>query len=260
MTDERDVKKRTIRSARRQAILRRCGLLLLLFAALFAATLLGQPRWLFVLANRLFPSALYAVQQGPDQLKAIALTIDDGPSPATVAILAALDRHDAQATFFNISDNLSGHESIVQQAINSGHELGNHLTADEPSIRLDIDDFEAALLTAEAAFLPYLPQDSQLRWLRPGMGVYNTEMVEVAQRHGYQIVLGSTFPYDTHIHSSRFAGEFILRTVQPGDIVVLHDGEERGIRTARTLAIVLPELQERGYKVTTLSDLVKSER
>ena len=88
------------------------------------------------------------------------------------------------------------------------------------------------------------------------MGFYNTGMVEVAERHGYQLVLGSTFPYDTHIHSSRFASEFILRTVQPGDIIVLHDGEERGLRTAKTLATVLPELQKRGYKVTTLSELM----
>ena len=248
------VKKLMNQVSRKQAIFRRyfplVGLLL------FAATLLSQPRWLFVIASRLFPGALYAVERGEHHPKAIALTIDDGPSPATAKILSTLARHNAQATFFNISNNLSGHESIVQQSIDSGHELGNHLTVDEPSIRLDSQAFEAALLTAEAAFLPYLPSDSQLKWLRPGMGFYTTKMVEVAQRYGYQLVLGSTFPYDTHIHSSRFAGEFILRTVQPGDIVVLHDGEKRGIRTAKTLEIILPELQKRGYKVTTLSDLV----
>ncbi|EDX86040.1 Polysaccharide deacetylase domain protein [Synechococcus sp. PCC 7335] len=229
----------------------------ILSLVIFAAILLSQPRWLFTLANRLFPGALYAVQQDEGHLKAIALTIDDGPSPATADILSVLDRYDVQATFFNISSHLPRHESIVQQTVNSGHELGNHLTVDKPSIRLSIADFETVLLTSEAALLSYLPPNSQLKWLRPGMGFYNARMVEVAQRHGYQVVLGSTFPYDTHIHSSRFASEFILRTVQSGDIVVLHDGEKRGIRTAKTLEIILPELQKRGYQVTTLSNLTE---
>lgn len=230
--------------------------LLFIFPVALVAILLSQPRWLFTFAARLFPGALYATQRDKASIKAIALTIDDGPSPATADILSVLNRYDAQATFFTISSHIPGHESIVQQTVDSGHELGNHLTADEPSIRLSTIDFEAALLTSEAILLSYLPPNSQLTWLRPGMGFYNAKMVEVAQHHGYQVVLGSTFPYDTHIHSSRFAGEFILRTVQSGDIVVLHDGEERGIRTVETLEIILPELQKRGYRVTTLSDLV----
>ncbi len=227
---------------------------LLLFLSFLATTLL-QPRWLFALAARLFPGALYAVPRSAELPKAIALTIDDGPGPATAEILTVLDRYGAKATFFNISGNLPGQESTVQRAVRSDHELGNHLTADEPSIRLGADAFETDLLTAEAALLRYLPQDEKLKWLRPGMGFYNAKMVDIAQRHGYQLVLGSTFPYDTHIHSSRFASEFILRTVRSGDVVVLHDGEKRGRRTVQTLEIILPELRDRGYQITTLSNL-----
>ncbi len=231
------------------------SLISLLFLSLFTATLLSQPRWLFTLTDRLFPGALYAVPRSAKLHKAIALTIDDGPSPATADILAMLDRYEAKATFFNISGNLPGHESTVRQAVQSGHELGNHLTADKPSIRLGADAFETELLTAEAALLFYLPQGETMKWLRPGMGFYSAQMVEIARRHGYQLVLGSTFPYDTHILSSRFASEFVLRTVRSGDIVVLHDGENRGRRTVETLEIILPELRDRGYQVTTLSEL-----
>ena len=227
----------------------------LLFLILLTILLLGQPRWLFALASRLFPGALYAVPRSDPLTKAIALTIDDGPSPATADILAVLERYDARATFFNISGNLPGYESTVQRTVASGHELGNHLTADEASIRLGIDNFEADLLAAEAALLPYLPQGTRLKWLRPGVGFYNADMVAVAQRHGYQLVLGSTFPYDTHIPSAQFASEFILRTVRSGNIVVLHDGKERGRRTVKTLEIILPELRKRGYQVTTLANL-----
>lgn len=245
------------------------GLLLILLVSLYG---LLQPRWLFTLAVYFKPGALYAVNlvdlpAAPDTIpelktsKLIALTIDDGPSPATAEILAVLDRYDAKATFFNISSHLPGHEAVVQQSVRAGHELGNHLTADEPSIRQPLAVFEADLLSAESALLPYLKGvGTGLHWLRPGMGFYSADMVEIAQRHGYQLVLGSVFPYDTHLPSARFASAFILATVQPGDIIVLHDGEatgeSRGDRTLTTLKKILPVLKSRGYRVTTVTELV----
>ena len=227
-------------------------------------TLLSQPRWLFALATNLFPGALYAVDlsdglfEGDAEIKKIALTIDDGPSPVTAEILAVLAQHNVKTTFFNISGNLDGHEAVVQQAVESGHELGNHLTTDYPSIRLSPEDFETNLITAQQALLPFVQSiktDATLQWLRPGMGFYSPEMVKTAKKHNYKLVLGSRFPYDTHIHSSRFASAFILSTVQPGDIVVLHDGETRGERTVATLKTILPRLQAQGYEITTISEL-----
>ncbi|MEO1620290.1 MAG: chitin deacetylase family protein [Cyanobacteria bacterium J06632_3] len=229
--------------------------------------LLTQPRWLFSLAAWLKPGALYAVSlptfseteyKAHPPEKIVALTIDDGPSSATADILETINRHGAKATFFNISGNLAGYEDIVQQAVASGHELGNHLTADEPSIRMSPTEFEADLLDAERSFLPLLPEGTSrpLRWLRPGMGFYSQAMVDIADKHGYQLVLGSNFPYDTHIPVPRFASTFISRTAQPGDIIVLHDGEERGPRAVETLEQLLPALQAKGYSVVTVSELV----
>ncbi|MEL6903516.1 MAG: chitin deacetylase family protein [Cyanobacteria bacterium J06606_4] len=226
--------------------------------------LLSQPRWIFSVAAQVWPGAYYAVDlpvsAKGDRPKVIALSIDDGPSSETARILDTLDRYDAKATFFNISGNLPTYEGTVRQAVATGHEFGNHLTADEPSIRLSAEAFEADLLAAEEAILPLLPGDasvesSGLVWLRPGMGFYNSQMVSTARSHGYQLVLGSVFPYDTHIPSVGFASAFILRTVEPGDIIVLHDGEGRGGRTVDTLERVLPVLRSRGYEVTTISGL-----
>ena len=244
------------------------------FATLFAH-LLAQPRWLFSLATQLKPGAHYAVKLSADKAhneqppyattaegipKVVALTIDDGPSEKTAEILAVLEAHKVKATFFNISGNLPGHEAAVRQAVASGHELANHLTADEASIRLTPDAFEADLLSAEAALEAFLPDGDTLRWLRPGMGFYNAEMVSTAERHGYQLVLGSRFPYDTHVHSPKFASAFVTRTLQPGDIIVLHDGEgegNRGQRTLQALEAILPVLQAKGYTVTTVSELME---
>ena len=228
-----------------------------LLPAIGAGTLLLQPRWFFTLAAQVKPGALYAVDLPDTAPKTVALTIDDGPSEDTLEILQTLDRYGAKATFFYISGNVAGHEKAIAQTIQSGHELGNHLTADEASAKLSLEDFEAELLEAEAVLSPYL-KNQQIQWLRPGMGWYNTDMVKIAEKHGYKVVLGSRFPYDTHIPSVRFASAFILNTVKSGDIIVLHDGRDgRSQRTISTLEKILPALAEKGYRVTTLTALAE---
>jgi peptidoglycan/xylan/chitin deacetylase (PgdA/CDA1 family) len=77
-------------------------------------------------------------------------------------------------------------------------------------------------------------------------------MVEAMSHKGYRCALGSVYPYDATIPSSKFAGRFVLRNVRPGAVIVLHDGGARGRRTVRTLRTVLPELRRRGYRVVTL--------
>jgi peptidoglycan/xylan/chitin deacetylase (PgdA/CDA1 family) len=214
------------------------------------AILWTAPQWLIQKVARWYPGCLYQV---PTEEPLVALTIDDGPDPAsTPSILTELRRQDARATFFLITDRLRGHEPLMRRLVGEGHELGNHFTQDRPSIRLSLSAFEADLLQAHRDLAPW----GHPLWARPGSGWYSQAMIGVLQRHGYRCVLGSVYPFDAAIPSVAWATRYILRNVRPGAIVVLHDGGSRGRRTARVLAGVLPELRRRGYRVVALSELV----
>ncbi|MBW4619942.1 MAG: polysaccharide deacetylase family protein [Cyanosarcina radialis HA8281-LM2] len=220
------------------------------FLLLVIATLFFQPRWLLRTVSTIAPGVTYFAET---DRPIIALTIDDGPDPVTTPkILAILSRYRSRATFFLISSRVSGNEKLVSQMVSAGHEIGNHLTQNEPSIELSPAAFEASLLEADAI----LSQFSSLRWLRPGGGWYNSTMVATARKHDYRVALGSIFPYDTNISSADFAAQFILSNARPGAIVVLHDYGDRGDRTAATLEAILPKLQSRGYQIVTLSELL----
>jgi peptidoglycan-N-acetylglucosamine deacetylase len=187
----------------------------------------------------------------------VALTIDDGPDARTTPrLLDLLAAHGARATFFLISERVAAGErtrAVVTALLAAGHEAGNHLTRDEPSIRLGPARFEAELLAADHALRA---AGAAPRWARPGSAWYTPAMVAAMRRHGYRCALGSVYPYDPAIPWPRYAAWFILRNVRPGAIIVLHDHGARGVRTARTLAAVLPELRRRGYRVVTLSELM----
>jgi peptidoglycan-N-acetylglucosamine deacetylase len=226
-------------------------LLILLSLAVLSliAVLFFQPRCLLSLATFIVPGVIYFAET---DRKLIALTIDDGPDTVTTPkILEALQRYRAHATFFIISNRVKGNEALIQKMISDGHELGNHLTEDKPSIQLSPQEFESELLEAHNI----LSKFSKLRWLRPASGWHNAAMVKAAHTHSYQIALGSIFPFDTHIASTWFSSKHILLNASPGSIIVLHDNDSRGQRTASTLEKVLPELSKRGYQIVTLSEL-----
>jgi len=212
--------------------------------------LLGPPLWLLDELPRRYPGCLYRVTT---RARLIALTVDDGPDAATTpAILAELRRYGARATFFLIGERVKDQPSLVHRMTAEGHELGNHLGRDRPSIRLGAGDFERDLAETGRLLRSY----GVVRWARPGGGWYSRKMIATMSRLGYRCVLGSVYPYDATVPSVPFARWFILRNVRPGAILVLHDGGARGHRTARILGEILPELARRGYRVVPLSELV----
>jgi peptidoglycan/xylan/chitin deacetylase (PgdA/CDA1 family) len=220
------------------------GLVLLIGAGLWTA-----PRWLVPRIAARSPGCLYSV---PTAQRTVALTFDDGPDRAhTREILDVLAANDTRATFFLISERVTGNEALVSAIVGEGHELGNHLTRDEPSIRLAPDAFEAAARDAGAVLARFAP----VRWLRPGSGWYDAAMLATIERLGYRCALGSVYPYDPHIRSARVASAYILANVRPGAVIVLHEGGARGPRTVETLRRVLPVLRARGYGVVTLSEV-----
>lgn len=80
------------------------------------------------------PECLFYVNTSAKQ---IALTIDDGPDRRTTPqILNLLRKHDAHATFFMISDRVTGNDSLLRQTLREGHEIGNHMTRNEASVSL----------------------------------------------------------------------------------------------------------------------------
>ena len=225
------------------------ALLIPLLLILFAMGMWLQPEWIIGKLRRTSPDVFYSADI---QEPYVALTIDDGPdSETTTQILNLLDQHGAKATFFLISEHIAGNEELVKRMVSGGHELGNHMTTDESSIQLPLDEFEEKLTEAGET----LSQFSKIRWFRPGSGWYNQDMLDLINKYNYQCVLGSVYPYDPQLGSAWFSIKYILWKVSPGDVIVLHDHHSRGRRTIEVLKVVLPELAVRGYELVTLSEL-----
>jgi peptidoglycan/xylan/chitin deacetylase (PgdA/CDA1 family) len=210
------------------------------------------PRWLVPLIARRSHGCLYSVAT---RERAVALTFDDGPDPVhTPEILGLLHTHGARATFFLISGRVRGNERLVEALVADRNEIGNHLTRDKPSYRLTNEEFSSAIREADAVLTSF----GTVRWLRPASGWYTPAMVAAIERQGHRCALGSVYPYDAQLSSAALSAAYIMSNVRPGSVIILHEGGDRGGRTVDVLRRVLPALEERGYRVVSLSELAGS--
>ncbi|CAI5471777.1 unnamed protein product [Closterium sp. Yama58-4] len=233
------------------------GALGLGFALFIAVGVLFQPRWIITWVRQNQPHVLFE-HVTKDRL--VALTIDDGPNGDTThELLDILKEHGCTATFFVIGSNIDRYPGIVDRMHAEGHEVGNHMTADEPSWRLSAHEFESSLLAVDAKLHRYFRRDpggNPVKWFRPGHGWYTKRMRQQAQRHGYNVALGSVFPMDPLFKdSSRPLAAYCLSKVYPGAIIILHDRPQQGTQTVEILRMMLPELRRQGYQVVSLSHL-----
>jgi peptidoglycan/xylan/chitin deacetylase (PgdA/CDA1 family) len=216
-----------------------------------------------------WPSVLWRINT---EQKVIALTIDDAPSEYTPEILDVLKENGATATFFVIGGQVSGRESTLHSIVVAGNELGNHAMHDEPSASLTDEQLKDQIKMVEAMIArtySSLDEPNDLtapnglethlkpappRYFRPGSGFFSTRMLRLARALGYRVVLGNVYPHDAQISSWRLNAAHILSMVQPGSVVICHDRRQW---TVPMLKKVLPELKKRGYRVVSITQLLK---
>lgn len=82
-------------------------------------------------------------------------------------------------------------------------------------------------------------------------------MLRISRRHGYRVVLGSVAPRDLAVRRLERELRFVLRRLQPGAIVVLHEGEDSRAPVVALTDLLLLELAKRGYRAVTVSQLLR---
>jgi peptidoglycan/xylan/chitin deacetylase (PgdA/CDA1 family) len=207
------------------------------------------------------PSAqLFApsVCRGPGRRRSIALTFDDGPSPATPELLDFLARQSVRATFFQCGRNVERHPEIARAALSAGHELGNH-TDSHPRLYLRSPRF----IDREFTRAQRIIQDATgatPRLLRAPYGLRWLGMRATQRKLNLLGVMWTVLGHDWEWPASRVADR-VLGKASPGAIVCLHDG--RSIRPEPDVSamlgavkLIVPVFKDQGYSFETVSDLL----
>jgi peptidoglycan-N-acetylglucosamine deacetylase len=189
--------------------------------------------------------------------RAIALSYDDGPSPEnTPELLEMLGAVGARATFFVVGSQAVRHPELLARIAGAGHEVGNHSYSHANPRDLDDEALRSEILRgAHAIAESGAPQTL----FRPPFGKRPQAAARICQDAGFSCVLWSVDSGDTMPFSAARIAREVVDRVEPGDIVLMHDGGERRQRTLDATRMILDELQNRGYRFVTVSELFGDE-
>jgi len=190
---------------------------------------------------------------------AVALTFDDGPDPRyTPAVLDALEKADASATFFVVGENAKRNPELIARMIAQGHEVAHH-TQTHP--RLDrispsrfASELDRGLHTLAAVGTP------RPKWYRPPRGYRDARLEAMAEERGLRVALWARCFEKGSYRSAREMAASMAAATRAGDIVLAHDGLGDRKMTVEALPLYLESMRTRGIEVVSLRDLDRRAR
>ncbi|WP_194920685.1 polysaccharide deacetylase family protein [Catenulispora rubra] len=178
--------------------------------------------------------------------KAIALTIDDGPSSKyTPQVLALLAQYKIAATFCMIGESADKHASLVAEVSAAGHLVANH-TWTHPNL--------SKMTTAQVTSEIERTNDAITRggakqpvlFRAPG-GNWSPTVFQVCTQLGLRPLDWSVDPRDWSRPGADHIVQNVLGHTKTGSIILEHDGGGDRSQTVAALQQFLPKLLEAGY-------------
>lgn len=188
-------------------------------------------------------------ENSSQERRQIALTFDDGPHPRyTKLLLDGLKERGVAATFFVVGKNISGNEELIARMEQEGHLIGNH-TYDHVKIS-DLSAEQACAQVERTSALVREITGKDTEFIRPPFGEWNKDM-----ECSFTMipVLWSVDPLDWTTENTALIRERILKDVQEGDIILMHDYYRSSVDAALD---VVDALLAQGYEFVTVDKLI----
>ena len=169
------------------------------------------------------PVATQFVPEGGE----VWLTIDDGPDPEDAPrLLDLLDAAGAKATFFVRGDRARAYPHLIAEIARRGHGLGNHTFGHPQATFWCAGPRRAAREIGACSDVLRELTGHAPRLFRAPVGHVNPFVVPAAQARGMRLIGWSARGFDGVTHRARpdVVVARILRDLQPGGIVLLHEG------------------------------------
>ncbi len=180
----------------------------------------------------------------------VALTFDDGPHGVhTNAVMDTLAAYGAKGTFFMLGSQAAAYPSLVQRARSLGFEVGSH-SYSHPNLK----NLSAAGIQKELNSTAKVIQNASgaaPTVFRPPYGNYNDTVRSAA---GVPVIIWNVDPQDWKSRNAEAVARHVLSYATDGDIILMHDIYGS---TAEAVKIIVPALLERGFRLVTVSELLR---
>ena len=193
-----------------------------------------------------------AYTHGPHHY-AVAIGFDDGPYPDTPAFVRMLAANHAAATFFMIGRQVaSTYRETMLRELREGDVLGDH-TFTHPDLTQSSEVRDQlqrtiSVIRAQTGYTPCV--------FRPPYGDFNSSVVRTAASLGLATVTWNVDPSDYTEPGTSAIEHRVLAQVQPGSIIISHDGGGPRGQTLAAYPRIISALRRRGYGIVTIPQLL----
>jgi peptidoglycan/xylan/chitin deacetylase (PgdA/CDA1 family) len=193
-----------------------------------------------------------AIRSGPHR-REVAIGFDDGPAPDTAAFVAMLERERVRATFFLVGEHVSGiYTGLLRRELRDGDVLGDH-SYTHPNLTL-VRGARGQLqktISVIRALTGYTPCV-----FRPPYGAYDTGLLRTARSLGLSTIMWNVDPTDWARPGVLAIERRVLGSVQPGSIIISHDGGGPRGQTLTAYPRIIAGLRARGFRIVTIPELL----
>lgn len=178
--------------------------------------------------------------------KRLALTFDDGACRETSKLLKGLKEENVKATFFIVGQMTrrdDDHIKALEQAVNDGHEIGNHTY----NHNAGADTLKKELAKADKVIEDAGGKKTTL--MRPPGGAIN----KATRKCGKSIIMWSFDTLDWKYRNADKVKNKLINKAKNNDIVLLHDLHKTTVKG--TLKAIKP-LKEKGFMFVTVTELL----
>jgi peptidoglycan/xylan/chitin deacetylase (PgdA/CDA1 family) len=191
----------------------------------------------------------YVDDDGP---MAIALTMDDGPSPVyTPMVLEILREHGIKATFNMIGQQVGGNLSLVREVSAEGHTITNHTWDHADLSKLSVKQVLDEMDRCNEA-LANANQHPTI--FRAPYGNWSPEVYEACAERNLKPVGWSVDPRDWDVEhvTVQMIVDNVMEHTHAHDIILEHDGPSQREHTVEALRIFIPRLLEKGFNFVAM--------
>lgn len=190
--------------------------------------------------------------------KQVALSFDAAwGNEDTKRILEILKKHDVKVTFFMTGGWVESYPEDVRAILADGHDLGNHSENHKNMSQISDEECQEEIRKVHTKVQELTGYEMCL--FRPPYGDYDNHVIKNVQKCGYYPIQWSIDSLDWKDYG---ADDIVKRVVESdklnnGAIILMHNGAKY---TADALDAVITGLQEKGYELVPISQLIYKDK
>lgn len=167
------------------------------------------------------------------------------------SMLNTLDTNDNKITFFIGGSWGKRFPNLVVDLAKRGHELGNHTYSHPHPNTLSKEQNKEQIQRAENLITELTQIKTTL--YAPPYGEYNDTVLLAAAELGYQTIMWSVDTIDWQNPPPELIISRVMKKINNGGIILIHPTKS----TAQALPELIKQLKNKGYTITTVSDILK---